>query len=76
MGLYFTFTVLPFWLSTACYAFTKLIRPLIRHWQGMGIRAVVYVDDSIVAVKGENNAQHFSMVIQKDLQDAGFIMNL
>ena len=44
---YFTFTVLPFGLSTACYTFTKLMRPLIHHWRGMGIRAVIYVDDGI-----------------------------
>ena len=73
---YFTFTVLPFGLSTACYAFTKLIRPLIRHWRGMGIRAVIYVDDGIVAVEGEHSARHVSMLIQKDLQNAGFITNL
>ena len=48
MGLYFTFTVISFELSTACYAFT------------MHIRAVVYVDDGIVAVKEEHNAQHVS----------------
>ena len=42
----------------------------------MGIRAVVCVDDGIVAVEVERNAQHVSMIVQKDLQDAGFIMNL
>ena len=26
---YFVFTVLPFGLATACYAFTKLMRPLV-----------------------------------------------
>ena len=72
---YFTFTVLPFGLSTACYAFTKLMRPLIRHWRGMGIRAVMYID-GIVAVDGELKAQEVSMAIQKDLQDAGFITNI
>ena len=39
----------------------------------MGIRAVIYVDDGIVAVEGEHNARHISMLIQKDLQNAGFI---
>ena len=42
---------------------TKLIRPLIQHWRGMGIRAVIYVDDGIVAVEGEHNARHVSMLI-------------
>ena len=30
----YVFTVLPFGLSSACYLFTKLMRPLIRHWRG------------------------------------------
>ena len=38
----------------------------------MSIRAVIYVDNGIVAVEGEHSVQHVSMVIQKDLQDAGF----
>ena len=27
--LYFVFTVLPFSLATACYAFTKILQPLV-----------------------------------------------
>ena len=49
---YYTFTVLPFGLSTACYAFTKLMRPLIKLWRGRGLRAVVYLDYGIMAVEG------------------------
>ena len=48
---FYTFTVLPFGLSTACYLFTKLMRPLIRHWRGRGLKAIIYLDDGIVAVK-------------------------
>ena len=29
---YYVFTVLPFGLSTACYMFTKLLRPLVSYW--------------------------------------------
>ena len=32
-GAYYMFTVLPFGLSTACYVFTKLLRPLVRYWR-------------------------------------------
>jgi len=49
---YFKFAVLPFGLSSACYAFTKLLRPLVRHWRAQGLRAVLYLDDGIVAAKG------------------------
>ena len=43
------FTVLPFGLSSACYIFTKLLRPLVRYWRASGIRTVIYIDNGIVA---------------------------
>ena len=73
---YFTFTVLPFGLATACCTFTKLMRPLIRHWHGQGIRAIVYIDDGIVAVEEEEKAYQVSEVIQSDLEQAGFVTNI
>lgn len=36
---FFMFRVLPFGLSTACYVFTKLLRPLVKRWRSMGLRA-------------------------------------
>ena len=73
---YYTFTVLPFGLAMACYAFTKLLRPLIRHWRSQGIRAIVYIDDGIIAVEGEVQAQQVSSMVQADLEKAGFITNI
>ena len=73
---YFTFTVLPFGLATACYTFIKLMRPLIRHWCGQGIRAIVYIDDGIVAVEEEEKAHQVSEMIQSDLEQAGFVTNI
>ena len=37
-GAYYVFTVLPFGLSTACYIFTKMVRPLVRFWRARGIK--------------------------------------
>lgn len=42
---YFVFTVLQFGLSTGPYIFTKVLRPLVKHWRGKAIRIVVYLDD-------------------------------
>ena len=42
---FFVFTVLPFGLSSACNAFTKLLRLLIKYWWSLGIWALVYLDD-------------------------------
>ena len=47
---FYVFTVLPFGLSTACYAFTKLLRPLVRHWRSKGLKIVVDLDDGLCAM--------------------------
>ena len=73
---YFVFTVLPFGLATACYVFTKLMRPLVRRWRGKGLRAIVYIDDGIVAVKGKDKAVTASQQVQKDLLLAGWVVNV
>ncbi|XP_065915901.1 uncharacterized protein [Dysidea avara] len=72
---YFVFTVLPFGLASACYAFTKLLRPLIAYWRGQGLKVVLYLDDGIVAVKGEDQAKRVSVQIRNDLGEAGFVVN-
>ena len=70
---YYVFTVLPFGLATACYLFTKLMRPLVRHWRGRGLKAIVYLDDGIIAVKGEQRASDESVRVRYELQCAGFV---
>jgi len=67
---------LPFGLSSACYLFTKLLRPLIRLWRGRGLKAIVYLDDSAVAVKGKDKAAHESAIVREDLECAGFVVNI
>ena len=72
---YFVFKVLPFGLATACYLFTKLMRLLVRHWRGRGLKAIVYLDDGIVAVKSKENALIESAQVKLDLGNAGFVVN-
>ena len=72
---FYVFTVLPFGLSTACYVFTKLMCPLIRYWRGRGLRAVLYLDDGIVAVKGKERAIQESERVQSELLEADLIVN-
>ena len=31
------------------------MRPLVRHWRGRGLKAIVYLDDGIVAINGEQS---------------------
>jgi len=70
------FSVLPFGLCTAPYVFTKLMRPLIRLWRGRGLKAIIYLDDGIVSVKGEQQAIEASAGVRSDLEKAGFVVNL
>ena len=72
---YYVFSVLPFGLCTAPYLFTKLMRPLIKLWRGKGLKAIIYLDDGIVSVKGEHQAREASAQVRDDLEKAGFIVN-
>ena len=65
--------VLPFGLAIACYLFTKLLRPIIHYWRGQGLQVVVYLDDGIVAVSGEQEAQRASAQVQEDLGNEGLL---
>ena len=72
-GKHYVFTVLPFGLSTACYMFTKLLRPLVRHWRAGGIRIVVYLDDGLGTASGCQRAAEASELVRTTLDQAGFV---
>ena len=67
------FTVLPFGLSSAPYIFTKLLRPLVKHWRSQGVRVVVYLDDGFDVESTELLSQIHSNILRSDLAAAGFI---
>ena len=72
---FYVFTVLPFGLSSACYAFTKLVRPLVRYWRERGLRIIVYLDDGLCAMDGESNALEASVMVRSTLSQADFVAN-
>ena len=57
-------TVLPFWLSTACYVFTKILRPLVRYWHASG---------SLAVAADKHSALTASDFVSKTLSSAGFV---
>ena len=61
------FAVLPLGLATACYAFKKLLRPLVKYWRSQGLRAILYLDDGIIAVMGKAAAAQASHKVRQDL---------
>lgn len=70
--VYYVFTVLPFGLSTACYIFTKLLRPLVRYWRMRGIRITLYIDDGLAVVNDHQKAVEASAFVRATLDNAGF----
>ena len=40
---FFSFKVLPFGLSSACFCFTKLLRPLVKRWRSMSYCCSVFL---------------------------------
>ena len=63
-GRYYMFTVLPFWLSSACYIFTKLVRPLVHYWHARGIKITVYLDDGLAVASNEQQALEASQIVR------------
>ena len=72
---FFRFVVLPFGLASACYAFTKVLRPLIKKWRAQGIRCTVYLDDGICMAKTFALTLQQAKIIENDLIQAGFTIN-
>ena len=72
---YFIFCVLPFALSSACYCFTKLLRPLVKRWRQMSHAAFVYLDGGISGHKNRVDASAASIIQKKDLECSGFKLN-
>jgi len=44
-----------------------------KHWQGHGLRAILYLNDRIVAVSGKETIKAASHTLQEDLAKAGLV---
>jgi hypothetical protein len=72
---YYRFTVLPFGHSSAPYIFTKLLRPLIRHWRGLGISTTILLDDNIDMENSPEISHEYATIIKSDLCMSGLVAN-
>lgn len=72
---YFIFLVLPFGLSSACYVFSKILRPLVHKWRGQGFKSIIFVDDGSTGLSSFELASQAAQVVQSDLLSSGFIIN-
>lgn len=60
---------------TALYVFTKMMYPLVRLWRSKGIKAIVYLDNGIVALQNESSANAASAWVRDTLKRAGWVCN-
>ena len=72
---YFTFTVLPFGLSSACFCFTKLLRPLVNRWRSMGHNSFIYLDDGLGSQPDKCSAAAAAIIQKKELDSSGLLVN-
>ena len=68
--------MLPFGLSTACFSFTKLLRPLLHRWRLLNFSCFWYLDDGISGHPDVVAASAASLIHQKDLDKFGLKVNL
>lgn len=72
---YFQFTVLPFGLATGPYIFTKVIRPLVKHWRQKAFKIVVYLDDGLGVCPCFSSCKKQALSVKCDLINSGFVPN-
>ena len=72
---YFQFTVLPFGLSTAGYIFSKTLRCIIKHWRGLGIKIIMFLDDGLILSNDFDEMILFRNIVRRDLIDSGLVSN-
>ena len=72
---YFTFVALSFGLSSACFCFTKLLRPLVKRWRSSGHNSFVYLDDGFSSQPERTSAVAAGFIQRKDLDSSGLLVN-
>ena len=72
---YYTFSVLPFGLSSAGHIFTKTVRVLVKHWRSMGYPIIVYLDDGFGLAIDFDTCTKMANQIRADLKKSGFVAN-
>lgn len=74
-GQYYVFCCLPFGLTTAPYAFTRLTRQVVRAWRRRGIRLIHYLDDWLWLARSQPLATRLAILVSGDLASLGFLLN-
>ena len=73
---YFVFTVLPFGLSSAPFVFTKVVRPLVKHWRSHAVKIACFLDDGLGIAYTYQDALSCSNFVKTTLINSGFVPNV
>ncbi len=63
---------LPFGLSTAVHAITKVFKPILAHLHEKAIRASIFIDDGRVLADNEEEAERIRIVVYNVIAQAGW----
>ena len=74
-GKYYSFTVLPFGLSTAPFIFTKVLREMVKYWRSHSIKIVMFLDDGWGTNKNQFLCSVDAEFVRNSLEKAGFVIN-
>jgi hypothetical protein len=74
-GTLYEFCCLPFGLSSAPRAFTKLLKPVATLLRSMGIRVVIYLDDILLLHQDKEELRNLFNKVLELLQNLGFTIN-
>ena len=75
-GQAYQFQAMPFGLSTAPRAFTKILQPLIAYLRMQGISLYAYLDDILLVASTREELAQAVVLAVRFLSDMGFILNL
>ena len=73
--VHYQFTCLPFGLSCAPWAFTKVLRPVAAFLRTLGVRMIVYIDDMLIMGESPDVVWDHVTAMVALLEGLGFIVN-
>jgi hypothetical protein len=72
----YEFVALPFGLSSAPWAFTKLLRVVVAYLRKNGLRLIIYLDDILIVASSLLAARSAVALTKKTLESLGFVISL
>ena len=76
LGQSLRFAAMPFGLSTAPWAFTRLMRAVMAYLRRFGIRVSIYLDDLLIMASSKALAFEHTRKVRELLETLGFVLNL